>query len=148
MKCKYCGAPIDGEDAFCRKCGARVPEDGVAEEASAPADGVAEEASAPSYRPEPVYDRRPFSGKAIAGFVVSLVGVVTYVLLSSLWVIWLPCSIVGLLLSMYATKDTAKLYRGKGLAIAGLVMATFTLVFAGTILLLFSGYTIIKGQMQ
>ena len=137
MKCKHCGAILEADDAFCRKCGAPLP-----------SDNEVEEDNTSAYPPKYAYDRRPFSGKAIAGFVVSLVGVVTFVLLSSLWLVWLPCAIVGLLLSMYATRETARLYRGNGLAIAGLVMSTFTLVFAGTFLLIWSGHYIITNQIK
>ena len=57
---------------------------------------------------------KPYSGKAIAGFVVSLVGV----------------GIVGLILSILGLKDTKDgEKRGRGLAIAGVVIgASVTLV--------------------
>ena len=61
-----------------------------------------------------------FSGMAITGFVLSLVGIL---------VLAIPCGIIGLVFSSVAMKDTLALVRrGRGMAIAGLVISIVDIV--------------------
>ena len=68
-----------------------------------------------------------FSAKAIVGFVLSLV---------AFFVLPLPCGIVGLVFSALAMRDAGNgLVRGKGMAIAGLVISIINVVY-GTVALI------------
>lgn len=68
-----------------------------------------------------------FSAKAIVGFVLSLV---------AFFVLPLPCGIVGLVFSALALRDAGLgLVRGKGMAIAGLVISIINVVY-GTVVLI------------
>ena len=61
------------------------------------------------------------SAKAIVGFVLSLVGLV---------VLALPCGVVGVVFAALAMKDVcSEIVRGKGMAIAGLVISIVDIVF-------------------
>lgn len=61
-----------------------------------------------------------YSGKSIAGFVLSLVGIL---------VAAIPCGIIGLVFSALGMRDVDALaYRGKGLAISGLVISIIDIV--------------------
>ena len=101
MFCKICGCEIPEGSTFCPRCGSDVET----------SEFVAQE------QPAQV---RKYSGKAIAGFVLSLVGI----LISAI-----PCGIAGIILSVLGMKETgANGKKGKGLAIAGLAVSIFDII--------------------
>ena len=68
-------------------------------------------------------------GKAIAGFVLSLVGVVFGLLSGVFSILGLPISIVGLCLAVSGGKALKKNNLPAGLATAGLVLGIIAVVF-------------------
>lgn len=111
MYCKKCGNELDENEKFCSQCGSQVEDElGVEnKEAIVPAE-------------VPVEKR--YSGKGIAGFVLSLVG---------LLVAALPCGILGVIFSSIAmSKYNPETNKGKGLIIAGLIISILDII-AGVI---------------
>lgn len=144
--CKFCGQEIKNEDKFCSFCGAAVedavdstpqeqgqgvnPPESVANQTQpevAQPDGqvtAQPEQTLPTTSSQPTNEQPPvkrkFSGMGIAGFVVSLVG---------LFFAAIVCGTIGIILSSAAfgeTKQGAK--RGRGLAIAGLVVGIIDVI--------------------
>ena len=105
MYCKKCGTMLD-ENNVCPNCLTQVTE------GEAPKQETLENNAPPAVN--------KYSGKSIAGFVVSLVGIL---------VAAIPCGIVGVTLSALGMKeiDTYS-YKGKGLAISGLVISIVDIV--------------------
>ena len=116
MFCPNCGSNNTDEAKFCTGCGAPLnankPENEVKN------NNVANNPTSilqPETQPEVVVQKK-FSGKAIASFVVSLVGI---------FIAAIVCGIIGLVLSRVATQDinTKGNLKGKGLAVAGMVIS-------------------------
>ena len=102
MFCKICGCEIPEGSNFCPRCGSDTKT----------TEFVAQEQPAPAQK---------FSGKAIAGFILSLIGI---------FISAIPCGIVGTILSALGMKETtSKNKKGRGLAIAGLVVSIIDIVF-------------------
>ena len=130
MVCKNCGARLYTNAKFCAHCGSAVKE---IEDFSA--GTVIEEPQINQQetthitetiqQPTPKIEQNtqnPFSGKAITGVVVSLVGMLFA---------GIPCGIIGIIFSSLAMSDIKrKNYRGKGFAIAGLVVSIVGLVIS------------------
>lgn len=70
-------------------------------------------------------------GKAIAGFVLSIVGVVFGILSGYFSLVGLPVAIVGLVLSVNGGKQLRANSQPAGLATAGLVIGIIAVVFTG-----------------
>ncbi len=70
-------------------------------------------------------------GKAIAGFVLSIVGVVFGILNGWFSIVGLPVAIVGLVLSVNGGKQLKANDQPAGLATAGLVLGIIAVVFTG-----------------
>ncbi|MBQ9805071.1 MAG: DUF4190 domain-containing protein [Clostridia bacterium] len=106
MNCKNCGTELSEGTPFCTSCGTPTEEEPTVQKTS-----VAEK-DAPAVK--------KYAGKAIAGFVLALVGIV---------VAAIPCGILGLVFSALAMKitETAQ-YKGRGLAISGLVISIIDIV--------------------
>lgn len=107
MVCQNCGSIIDENQNFCPSCGA----------------AKADNSNTSEMTEQKVKDTAPqaWSGKAITGFVLSLVGLI---------IAALPCGIIGLVFSSIAFTQTAnKNLKGKGLAISGLVISLIDIVF-------------------
>lgn len=68
-------------------------------------------------------------GKAIAGMVLGIVGIVCGVLSGYLSLIGLPVAIVGLVLSVQAGKQLKAAGEASGIATAGLVLGIIAVVF-------------------
>ena len=107
---------------FCQKCGTQLGENNVCPNCGTRVSG--------SVYSKPLQDRTytnpnagRFSGKSIAGFVLALVG---------LLLLPIPCGILGMIFSGLGMKETDTYYsydafRGRGLAIAGLVISSVDL---------------------
>ena len=107
MVCQNCGTNIDENQNFCPNCGAAKADNSNTSEMTE--QKIAETAS------------QAWSGKAITGFVLSLVGLI---------IAALPCGIIGLVFSAIALTQTVnKNLKGKGLAISGLVISIIDIVF-------------------
>ena len=128
MFCKKCGNEISDRDNFCTRCGYQVKEvekEAPAEEISeAPAEVAVEaamvqaEPKAPAVAPA-VEGKKKMAGKAVAGFVVSLAGLLVSPII---------CGIIGIILSVKGMKQTKSgELRGRGLAIAGLVLGIISI---------------------
>ena len=103
MFCKICGCEIPEGTNFCPRCGSDVrTSEFVAQEENVNA--------APA----------KFSGKAIAGFILSLVGI---------FISAIPCGILGIIFSVMGNKEIATSNKkGKGLAISGLIISIVDIV--------------------
>ena len=108
MFCKNCGTELIDEAKECQNCGTAVEE-------------IKTNTASENNTPDAITQKKNFCGKAIAGFVLSLVGVL---------VLALPCGIIGLVFSALGMSDVKrKSLRGNGLAIAGLVISIVDIVF-------------------
>ena len=106
MFCKKCGAELDRSASFCPYCGEKVT--------------VEEE----HVKVNLGYDA-PKSNKtctkALVGFIVAMAGII---------IAAIPCGIVGLVFSIMGKKEVeAKGLKGRGLAIAGIVVAIVDIAF-------------------
>ncbi len=142
MFCRKCGNQVADNDKFCSNCGTQLslgkpqgertanPDDAADAPKVGNQDGSgkssfnyegASAGGAPAvwemFAPEaPVKS----SGKAIAGFVLSIIGII---------VLAIPCGIIGLILSALSFRETSDgSRRGRGLAIAGFVISIVDIV--------------------
>ena len=105
MYCHKCGLKIDEQDNYCKHCGVLVPK--FKEEKII----LAEEQ----------IEKKKYSGHAIAGFVLSILGMSSFGLI---------CGILGIIFSSFGIRETAsKELRGKGLSIAGLVVSIVAVLY-------------------
>ncbi len=103
MFCKVCGCEMPDDANVCPRCGSAVEN----------SEFVATE--------QPAAPAAKFSVKAIVGFAVSLVGIIISAI---------PCGIVGIIFSILGMKEiNTGEKRGKGFAIAGLVVSILDIVF-------------------
>ena len=115
MFCRFCGQPNDDNAKFCSSCGSNLEE-------SVSVQGQ------PNLEAQPV-SAAPVktSGKAIAGFVLSLSGILIAALI---------CGTLGLVFSCMAFKEiNERKLRGRGLAIAGLVISIVDIICGFIIIL-------------
>ena len=126
MYCSNCGKQIENEAGFCTSCGTKIS-NGMNEEETATVQN-AQNPNTINYNnqeyPYLAYSNeqnsenvklKPFSTKAIIGFILPFIGY---------FVAGIICGIVGIVLCSLALKEVeAKGMRGKGLAIAGLVLS-------------------------
>lgn len=115
MYCTRCGEPLEENAELCPVCKTPVIKETATEEKVAAENS----ATATPQEPAPIPSKKKFSGKAIAGFVLSLVG---------LLVAAIPCGILGLVFSSISFKETESEKRGRGMAIAGLVISIVDIV--------------------
>jgi len=107
MTCPHCNANLEEGATFCLNCGAQLE--------AAQAEAAPEAAPAAA----PVAEKKKVNGLAVAGFVISLVG---------LFCAGIICGIISVVLSAVALKQIpAKNQGGKGLAVAGLVIGIIDL---------------------
>ena len=105
MFCKNCGTELIEGSNICQNCGTSV--DNVS---PSPEDHTQD-----THEPAP-----KFSGKVIAGLVLSLVGII---------VAAIPCGIIGLIFSSLGLKELRlPQYKGNGMAIAGMVISIIDVV--------------------
>ena len=105
MYCEKCGVLLD-ENNICPNCNTQTAE---TEADKAVTTDNNEQTTAKKY-----------SGKSITGFVLSLVGIL---------IAAIPCGIIGLVFSALGMKDIeTHEYKGKGLAISGLVISIIDIV--------------------
>jgi len=105
MYCEKCGVLLD-ENNVCPNCNTQTLE---TESDKLETANDSEKATAKKY-----------SGKSITGFVLSLVGIL---------VAAIPCGIIGLVFSALGMKDAEiNEYKGKGLAISGLIISIIDIV--------------------
>ena len=108
MICKRCGTLIEDTAMVCPVCGASTTDDFYAQPTAAPV-------------------KNGFSGMAIAGFVMSLLGLLIFAL---------PFGILGIIFSSLGMQNTSMhASRGKGLSISGLIIGIID-VACGILLLL------------
>ena len=106
MYCKNCGTELD-EHNVCPNCPAPEAENNQIL-LDSNTDGVRSE-------------EKKYSGKCIAGFVLSLVGFIVFAI---------PCGVLGLVFSSLGMKEAdTNALKGKGLAISGLVVSILDIVF-------------------
>ncbi len=124
MFCPKCGEPIADGAKFCEKCGAPME---AAEENTATWGTETNENTFYAQPAAPVVAK--FSGKAIAAFVLSLVGILYAGII---------CGTLGIVFSALALNDFRKdiPLKGKGLAIAGLVISIIDVVIVALYLLI------------
>lgn len=108
---------------FCRMCGAKLPEDALV----CPYCGTHAQENVTAAVPQsPTSEPTQNCGKAIAGFVLALVGAFLGALLiyAEGFIYALPCGILGLIFSLIGKKEIKeKNLKGKGLATAGLIIS-------------------------
>ena len=105
MVCQNCGMTVEENQNFCPNCGSTVT-------GNSNGSTSAKEAESPTVK--------SWSGKAITGFVLSLIGLI---------VAALPLGIIGVIFSGIAFAQSANNnLRGKGLAISGLVISIIDIV--------------------
>ncbi len=121
MICKFCGQAINDGDKFCSFCGAPVNEqttetnadiDAKVDDNNSNKDDAIKDDTIVIDTPKQDIQNRKFSAFSIAGFIVSLIGIFCFAII---------CGSIGLVLSGIGLGE-AKIKRGKGLAIAGLVI--------------------------
>lgn len=115
MFCPKCGANNAEDSKFCVACGAQIEKVDNAEQ---------EVVQTPVTETEPATPAKTkMNGSAIAGFVLSLVGIFFAAII---------CGTLGLIFSSVAMKATSSnnAVKGKGLAVAGLVISIIDVVFA------------------
>ena len=118
MNCKFCGARLYKNAKFCAHCGAKTEQ----EEHSTEEKIIQTNEQTVNTDNHTATTKRKFSGKAITGFVLSLCGIAFLELI---------CSVIGLIFSCIALGDIKrKNYKGKGLAIAGLVVGIVATVLS------------------
>ena len=107
--CKYCGTAVEENYKFCTKCGASL-----------------EDNPTPNINNQPVQTNQvpvnvtPSNGMAVAGFVTSLVSGLCFCGIFS----WL--SLIFSIIGVSKAKDCEG--KGKGLAIAGIVISAISLI--------------------
>lgn len=113
MICKNCGMENKGDSNFCTKCG------GVLD--SATTNNVVEvnRNQAQLIEISSGTNEKPSRGKAIAGFICSLCGILTCGI----------SSIVGLILSIIGLSESRKRGETDGLAIAGIIFSSLFILF-------------------
>ena len=107
--CKYCGTAVEENYKFCTKCGASL-EDNQASNIN----------SQPVQTNQVPVNQTPSNGMAIAGFVTSLVSGLCFCGIFS----WL--SLIFSIIGVAKAKDYEG--KGKGLAIAGIVISAISLI--------------------
>ena len=119
MYCEKCGSALD-ENNVCPTCkGEKLDVDAAVGEPSVEAPAVEPVEVQPA--PAQAAPAKKYSGKCISGFVMSLVGML---------VVAIPCGIIGLVFSSLGMKEVeTTAQKGKGLAIAGLVVSILDIVF-------------------
>ena len=116
MYCSICGTQLEENVQTCPNCNNLVVKEAVTVEN---VEKTAEENSATIPTPKENVEKK-FSGKGIAGFVLSLVGIL---------IAAIPCGVLGLIFSALGFNDTeTKKLRGKGLYISGLVVSIVDIV--------------------
>ncbi len=105
MICKNCGTILEENSNTCPICGTQITEDNNHKEKQFE---KVEEPTAKKY-----------SGKAIAGFVLSLIGIIVFAV---------PCGILGLVFSALAMKEVESSQYGKAFVISGLVISIIDIV--------------------
>ena len=124
MYCAKCGAQVAESSSFCGKCGAPVsqptapPQPAVV---SPPSSATAPQTPTPSTQT---------SGFAVASLVCGIVGLLINFL-----------SIPAIVLGAIGIAQTGKnsKYKGRGMAVAGLVLGIFTIIFWIVIIVLWAG---------
>jgi type IV pilus assembly protein PilA len=117
MICRFCAAEIPEGSQFCRKCGARM-------NVTPPPPPAA---STPPTSPLPPGVEPPTSGKAIGS------------LIAGIFFLFLPASIVAVILghlSISEINKSAARIKGKGLAVAGLVLGYMGIAFIPFVLII------------
>ena len=122
--CRNCGAPVADDSKFCAKCGAVQITQAVQQPAQAvqpvqPAPQPVYQQVQPVQQAQPAQPAQKSNGLCTAGFILSLVGIVTVGLTS---IIGLILSVVGLIVSK------SKKQKGSGKAIAGIIISIVTLL--------------------
>lgn len=140
--CQNCGAQCEDSANHCTNCGVAL----AAEEPVAQTNPTPEQP--PVYQQPPVYPQPPMNqpyygvpapmpknpnkGKAIAGMVLGICGLVVPYLGTI-------CAIIGLIISIMALKGYHEGEPGRGMAIAGLVCSIIGLVWAVLLILILAG---------
>lgn len=118
MYCEKCGAPLQGNEAFCAACGARVEAAPAAEAAAAAPipepEKVVEQTAA---EPKPVRGGKAFS---IIGKILGIVGLVLACILGLLGVIYPILALLALQTSLSASA---------AFAAVGFVLLVYELIF-------------------
>ena len=104
---------------YCKKCGTALNASNVCPNCLTQAENETFERNSSENDERPAVKK--YSGKSIAGFVLSLVGILVGAI---------PCGILGIILSALGQKeiDTYE-YQGRALATSGLVISIIDVVF-------------------
>ena len=137
MFCSKCGFQNDDDDMFCANCGNKLttraytivtqntdtPATDTTPVAQSTIDTQASQPTQEIQQPtQPVQPATSFSGKAIAGFILSIAG---------FFIAGIICGVLGIIFSSLAFNDIKyKNQNGKGLAIAGLIIAIIVTVLS------------------
>lgn len=135
--CPHCGYRLKepANRPVCLTCGSTLDVNGICPKCSNYYDGYRYNGPNVNYQ-SPKNEAVKYSGLSIAGFVVSLVGLIIFAL---------PCGIVSIILSSLGLKEVnEKKLKGSGLAISGLVVgivdAFFGLLSIAGVLSLLSSF--------
>ena len=131
MYCKYCGNQLSENSKFCTQCGSLVEENTLNNQTNEQINEQQMSENQPNtlntnqqtiYNAEQIQPIKKYSRKSIAGFVLSLVG---------LLLAGIPCGILGIVFSSIGLNEVGtKNMKGKGLAIAGLVISIIDIIGA------------------
>lgn len=124
MFCKNCGKELHNDAVMCVNCGKVVNAEFFRTQPALPAVQ-----SAPNVQPAPMVKK--VNGFAIAGFVLSFFGIVS----------WL-CAVLGLVFSIIGVSSSKKTNSGKGLGIAGIVISSCGFVISCILMILVLPYII------
>ena len=104
---------------YCEKCGVLLNENNICPNCNTQTAETEADKAVTTDNNEQTTAKK-YSGKSITGFVLSLVGIL---------IAAIPCGIIGLVFSALGMKDTeTPQYKGKGLAISGLVISIIDIV--------------------
>ena len=118
IKCDKCGSEVDGSDKFCPNCGAKIEAPEKAERVEVVETVVRNNTNTNSTINSV---ENGYNALAIIGFILAFI--------PKIWIVSLIISIVALV-QIFKTKE-----KGKGLAIAGIVISSSIMLIALCVLL-------------
>jgi NADH:ubiquinone oxidoreductase subunit K len=132
--CKNCGSELPDDAAFCAKCGTPASAAEQPVQSVQPTQTV-QQTPPPNAQPNTYHSYNAYNGTgqvpyqktnglSVAGFVVSLIGILT-----SFYIIGIVIGLVGMILSIIGTSKVKQSgEKGKGLAIAVIIIGALAIV--------------------